>query len=258
MNGKPITDEEITAFLDDALPPEEQARIAMAAAERPDVAQRIEALSIDTSGLSQGFDALLAHAPALEIPDPAPLAMPQPANQRRAPSARWQAVAAAALLAVGVGLGWALGTQHSAPSGAHGWHVAVAEYQALYATETLTGTALTEAQRWGSLATTASAVGLDLADGNVTLDGLDFRRAQLLRVEGKPLAQLAFLDANGTAIALCFTRMDGADEALREMTLSGLASVTWQRGGMAFILIGGEDTGTLKTWQEQFDRGLST
>ena len=138
------------------------------------------------------------------------------------------------------------------------WHVAVADYQVLYATETLTGVKITEQQRWESLTRTSRAVGLDLSPQDMQIEGLEFRRAQVLDFQGQPLAQLAFLDGAGNPVALCVTRTDGPDADAATGELSKLATMTWQRGGLGFILIGGTDAGALRAWQEQILPALDT
>ena len=237
MTQTDVTDAEIVAFLDDALPTEDQARIALAATTNPDVAQRIEALSVDRDQLVGAFEELLSTAPTLPVTQP-------PANKPAAPAKWWQAAAAIALLAIGIGIGTQLPKDDATD-----WHMAVADYQVLYATETLTGMELTQDQRWGSLAKTSATLGLDLDREDVTLTGLQFRRAQLLSHQGAPLAQLAFLDTNGDAIAFCFTRTNGPDTDAEPTTLAGLNAITWQKKGIGFILIGGDDAEALKTWQ---------
>lgn len=243
MTPKPITDAEIVAFLDDALPAEEQARIAMAAVDRPDVAKRIEEMSIDSDQLSTAFDGLLNSAPDVSV-------IAVPANRNVVPSRWWQIAAAVALLIIGVGIGTQIPSER-APD----WHMAVAEYQVLYSTQTLTGMELTEDQRWGSLSKTSKVLGLNISREDVTVAGLEFRRAQILSHNGAPLAQLAFLDEHGNAIAFCFTRTDGPDREVQAQDLAGLSSITWQQGGIGFILIGGSNQPALVDWQAKLADG---
>ena len=239
MTQTDVTDADIVAFLDNALTADEQARIAIAAAESPEVAHRIEAMSMDRNQLTYAFDGLLTAAPAIPISNPV-------ANLPNRPSRWWQAAAAAAILAVGIAIGMQL-PKKSAPD----WHMAVADYQVLYATATLTGMELTPDQRWGSLAQTSQTLGISLTQKDISLPGLDFRRAQILNHNGKPLAQLAFLDADGNAVAFCFTKTDGPDQQARTTELAGLPATTWQNDGMGFILIGGGDPDRLLSWQSR-------
>lgn len=246
MTRMHVTDADIVAFLDDALPPDDQARIAIAAAESPEVANRIEAMSMDRDQLSGAFEDLLAAAPAIPVTAPA-------ANLPNRPSRWLQAAAAAAILAIGIAIGTQL-PRSTTPD----WHMAVADYQVLYATATLTGMELTQDQRWGSLARTSQTLGLELTQEDVSLPGLDFRRAQILNHNGKPLAQLAFLDPDGNAIAFCFTRTDGPDQQARTTRLSGLPTMTWQKDGMGFILIGGSDLAPLEQWHDTLNARIGT
>ncbi|MEM9062981.1 MAG: hypothetical protein AAGD13_21155 [Pseudomonadota bacterium] len=246
MDTAPVTDEQIVAFLDDALSSEEQARIALAVANDPSVAARIEALALDRDDLRAGFEDMLSEAPVIALP-------PEPANQPQQPSG-WgvwglRGAAAAAIFAIGIGAGSLLTPPTEVRND---WTTAVADYQVLYATETLTTTPLSDAARELSLARTSAALGLDLSEEALSVDGLDFQRAQILSYMETPLAQLAFLDADGTPFALCFLRLDGGDTEPRTEDLAGLASVTWQQDGFGFILIGGDDPAAVEALQKQF------
>ncbi|MEL7468263.1 MAG: hypothetical protein AAFN27_07400 [Pseudomonadota bacterium] len=251
MDTTPLTDEQIVAFLDDALPADEQARVALAVANDPSVAKRIEQLAVDRDALSAGFDAMLAEAPPLVVPD-------LPANERSQPSGwgHWisRGSAAAAIFAVGIGAGLFL-ARTDAPED---WTIAVADYQVLYATETLTTMPLPDAARRTSLARTGAALGLELTEDTLAVSGLAFQRAQILSFDNAPLAQLAFLDGDGTPFALCFRRIDGEDSAPVTEDLAGLASVTWHQDGFGFILIGGDDAQAVESWQQQFADRIGT
>ena len=83
------------------------------------------------------------------------------------------------------------------------------------------------------------------------MDGLDFKRAQVLEWNGAPLAQLVYQDASGRPVALCLHRSkDGAVERTA-VTLSGMSGMTWRRGDIGFIAIGPVDAATMDQIAEQ-------
>ncbi len=78
-----------------------------------------------------------------------------------------------------------------------GWRDVVANYQSLYVTETL---AQVDQQR-ADLKRLSGALGIDLT-ALPEVEGLSFKRAQQLGFNGRPLAQLTFLTAEGGPVAL--------------------------------------------------------
>ena len=238
-----VSDEELIAYLDGApnnvLTEARRAEIVRALAD-PDVAARVEELRMDTTELRSGMDALLGTAPTFEIPD-----------QRDAQRRSWPQIAAvAAVFVVGVLAGWLL-----SPGERDDWHMAVAEYQVLYTTETLTAVPATSDQRAAGLAATGKALGLDLTPA-ADLPGLQFKRAQLLRHDGNLVAQLVYLDGDGNPVAFCLTRTGGADAAKETLTRKGLTATAWQTTGVGFLLIGPVDQGVLAKAQVALSKDL--
>lgn len=83
----------------------------------------------------------------------------------------------------------------------------------------------------------ASRHGLSL-DGVKDLDGLTFKRAQMLGFGGKPLLQLAYVTDRGVPVALCIVGVDDTDRMAQAGRHFGLASVDWVNQGTGFVLIG--------------------
>lgn len=244
MSHGTISDDDLVAYLDGLASEDMAEQIRKTVAENTDLAVRLDGLRIDTNGLRLGFDAVLSEAPAIPVPDGDSFS--GTAEPKQSGSRRWQLAAAAALIfAFGLGSGWAL--KPAAPPA--NWHKAVADYQALYSTATLTNLALPEDQRALSLSRTSQDLGLILSLDQVTVEGLSFQRAQILAFEGEPLAQLTYLDRSGNPIAFCLMRT-GIDEQPKNRQIGGMNAVTWARGGMGFILIGPATTETLEAAQK--------
>ncbi|MEM7058462.1 MAG: hypothetical protein AAF557_12785 [Pseudomonadota bacterium] len=235
MTTDQISDEDLVAFLDGEADQTMSARVAKALAEDPALGDRVAALQIETDELRQGFDALLATAPDIAQTAPAP----------QSAWGGWRAAAAAAVLFVaGLGVGWSIAPGERPTN----WHQAVADYQVLYSTATLTNLQMGSDRRTESLARTSRDLGLPLTVDQVSVPGLEFQRAQILDFNGQPLAQLTYLDADGNPIAFCLTRSD-IDSKASNQEISGLNAVTWANGGMGFILIGPAPAKTLSDAQ---------
>lgn len=233
-----ISDEELTAWLDGELSAQETGAIKRALAEDTDLAARLEALTLDKSTLRDAFGPLLDKAPADLCAAVAPVRL----GPARSPVAL--AVAASALLAVGLGAGWAL---FSPPVG---WQVEVAHYQALYVADTMAPVNGDPARIAAELAVAGARLGLELdADALDGFDGLTLRRAQVLGYEGQVLVQIAYTSPTGMPVAFCILqKTTPGDSGLKSEILSGLATTNWQSGRHGFLTIGGQDAERMRSF----------
>lgn len=243
----PISDEDLVAYLDDALDPAHRRRIDAALEADPGLPDRIAALDIDLPAIRSAMEGLAAAAPvaapSLRLDPPAAPSRPTPRRGIAAWTPPWLRVAAALLL--GVGLGHGLDGLRSDP--ARGpipgdWRAAVANYQALYSKATLAPLDGDAPVRRAEVAMVSEQLGLPVSIEALHVPGLTFKRAQLLAFNGRPLAQFAYVDAAGTPVALCVIRGEGANSAARLESVADLKAVSWNKGGYGFVVIG--DTGT--------------
>ena len=233
MSG--ITDEELTAFLDGEADPALAARIEAARQAGGDVAARLERLSFDRGALAGAFDDVLAHAPAPDLPE-----------AEAAPWGRFAAMAAALVLALGVG--WFAG-QRPAEEGLSSWEAYAAAYHRLYVNETLAAATFTKDDLAGQLQRVSTSLGVDLAPEEFSVFGdATLKRAQVLGMDGTPIGHLAFSGADGTPYALCIA-MDGARDGEAAGRMFGLSTHQVSRDGVTYLLIGGADAGaTERVW----------
>ncbi|MEL6683889.1 MAG: hypothetical protein AAFN63_10795 [Pseudomonadota bacterium] len=226
---KAISDETLTAFLDGALGPKEQAEFETALADSPDLQDRLARLDAPLAPLRQGFDALLDQSPA----------MPSHLHAAKPEGMAWRQLAAVLVLGVGLGAGaiW-MHDRNAAPD----WKLAVAQYQVLYVPQTLAIPAPDDATRQQQLSVVSDAIGVDLSPAGVA-SGLNFRRAQQLGFEGAPLIQIAYLSEDNQPFAFCVTEVDAADSAPSATVLAGLAGAHWVEDGKGYLIIGGDDLG---------------
>jgi anti-sigma factor RsiW len=242
MRGRvPITDEELVAYLDGAINPMRRSAIDATLAHDRSLGIRLAHLDIDKNALRAAFDAVAAAAPVdrLRAQFDRPFAPPR----RQRDSARWAAIAAALVLAAA--LGYDLGSGDLVGS-ASDWHVAIADYQSLYTAETLAPIASDPAKQRRDVADITRKLGLPIAFEALQVPGLDFKRAQLLAFEGRPLVQFAYLDPAGIPVAFCATRSGDADSPIRTGRFHGLDAAFWTRNGYGFIVIGATQAETLQ------------
>lgn len=232
------TDEDLTAFLDGESPEETSAAILQAVAEDPVLARRLDDLSPDLDVVRTGMESLLGSAPVLNAETPAP---------RGNFAMGWPAAAAAAVFALGIGLG----TLYSDRSANADWHQAVADYQVLYTAETLTAAPIADDNRTAGLAHVSKRLGFELTEAELAVDGLTFQRAQILAHDGRPLAQLVYLDTNQNPIAFCIMRLGGQKTGFDETQIAGLNATTWSGGGLDFIVIGPADSAFIRQTAEK-------
>lgn len=248
-----ITDDVLTAYLDGALAPSVASKIE-AAVEQDDVlAARLAALDIPLDTLRAVMAPEVLGAPALPaavLHRPVPFSAPNAAEPAKPRMQRfWVPVAVAASFVAGLVIA-PMFSSAPAGSGPIKWVDAVASYQALYVTQTLS-------QPTQDPAATAQILIQAGADFNVTLagttdiDGLEFKRAQMLGWNDKPLLQIAYLDGDGTPMALCLTPVDSDDRGPQTSTNHNLAGVSWVKDGVGYYLIGGNDLGRVEALSAQ-------
>ncbi len=240
------SDEEITALLDGALAPEKAAALRAAARQDPRLAARIRALELDTGQLAEAFEPMLGIARGRDLGARLAAARCMAGLEgaragRR--SSRWAwAASLAAAVALGAVLSRVLMPPHPERPQLADWQMEVAHYQALYVPETLAPIEPDPERLRREFARAGAALGLALTPEIVAgLPGLQLRRAQLLGFEGRPLVQIAFSAPDGTPVAFCILRRDGAPAAPREDELLGLAAASWGSATHGFLIIGGKD-----------------
>lgn len=226
------TDEQLRAFLAGDLPEADTKRLETEMMTDDALQRRI--MSLDSVGQTVG-------TALRDIPEPARIEKLTETLQSQRSQSGWDGsriAALAAMLAIGLGLGWLLNTQ--TPVESDTWRMEVARYQALYVPETVAHLGHSGAALQEQFDRASAALGLDLPLAPLnSVETLELRRAQVLGIDGKPLIQIAYRAADGTPFALCIT--EGTDAAVGAETLAGLAAYSWANETHQFLLIGGQD-----------------
>ncbi|WFU11155.1 anti-sigma factor [Rhizobium sp. CB3090] len=237
------SDELLTAFIDGELNAAESDRIEKLIASDAQVAERFDFLSRSDLPFREAFEPVLAAAPSAKLTAML-AAIPSASEQRKATSGvsrRGFLSAIAACLVVGVAIDRAaIGISRSLrkPDEASEWRAVVAEYLSLYTPDTLSAPAGNRAQQVVQLSEVGSKLGLTLTPEAVALPGIDFKRAQLLNYDNKPLAQIAYLDPESGPMALCITPSTKGASAPDMENRRGMNVVYWSNATLAFMLIG--------------------
>lgn len=236
------SDEQLTAYLDGELTPDQVARVEALLETDERVAARLEFLSRSNLPFTEAFAPLLSQAPKARLeamlPD-LPSEQQQPAPLRA--GRRGFLGALAACLVAGVVADRAFIGLHrrlTARDEGSEWRAVVAEYIALYTPDTLAGPNPSEPAKVAQLAVLEDKLGLSLSPETVSLPGVDFKRALLLQYDDQPLAQIAYLDPETGPMALCIVRSDGGAKAPEVEGRKGMNVVYWANASHAFMLIG--------------------
>jgi anti-sigma factor RsiW len=229
-------DELLTGYLDGALDAEQTATVEALLASDPDARQRLETLSKATVGLPDAADALLAEAPAMP-------SLPAPRDRLR--HLGW-----AASLAIGLVMGGLLATAFK-DNALTDWRDFAASYHALYTTETLANVSASPATAQQQLQDVGDAIGRDLTPA-AEVDGLEFRRAQLLGFQDQVIVQLAYLTPSGIPVALCIMSGGATTKQIARADRQGVPSVSWSQGSDEFLLLGQPGLDDLRPLAEEF------
>ncbi|MBY5755049.1 anti-sigma factor family protein [Rhizobium leguminosarum] len=258
------SDEDLTAFIDGELTDEEAARIEAGVKEDESVAERLEFLARANLPFEQAFAPLLSEAPreklaAMLAAIPAQLSARSGPTPAFASRRRFLGALAASLVA-GFAIDRAvigIGARFSAKDENSEWRAVVADYISLYTAETFAGPAPSRDDQAAQLAGLDEKLGLSLSPEVVSLPGIDLKRALLLQYDGKPLAQIAYLDPETGPMALCIVRSDTGRKAPDLESRKGMSVIYWSNETHAFMLIGRIPVDRMKELGEDVSRRLS-
>ena len=228
------------------------AKAASSLAGSEDERSAIKDLSESTQLLALAGDELNARPLPHSIVSQVENWQPQAATKTSGP---WVAIAASALLAAviaGVG-GWQIGrTSSSSPStpAATEWVQAVLDYQILYTRATLEQVKSDPDRRASDSQRLSQALGAPLEIPDLSDDGLEFKRGQILGLNDQPVVQIVYLPVFGSPVAYCLSPQPGPDRPIQVGTDRGLDYVTWRRNGLGHVLVG-RGTASLSTLGER-------
>ncbi len=255
------SDEELTAFIDGEMSQEEADRIEQLIEADEQVAERLEFLSRSSLPFKEAFAPLMAAAPQEKLQ--AMLSAIPPQREKSSlgfATRRGMLGGLAASLVAGIFADRAfIGIRRGFGGRDEGseWRSVVAEYIALYTPDTLAGPVPPADVQAAQLARVDGKLGLALSPEAITLPGVDFKRAQLLQYDDKPLAQLAYLGPDREPLALCIVASDDGAAGPAEERRRGMNVVYWSDASHSFMLIGHAPMPQLETLAGQVRGALA-
>jgi anti-sigma factor RsiW len=251
----------LLAYVDGVLSPAEREALEARLASEPDLRERLKKLAAGGRRFGEAYDVLLRNAPRERLTAALDRARAgfaaAEAEKRRTPTRRWRRPLAAAVAlfvagaAVGLGVGhFAVDSQiarDQSETGAGNWRDAVAEYLSLYTRDTLANLPDDLSLRETELKSVGDKLALPLSVEQVKLDGLLLKRSQLYDLDGRALAQIAYLAPDDGPVAFCIIASDQGDRPPNFEERQGKNIVYWSKAGHAFMLIGDLPRSRLET-----------
>jgi anti-sigma factor RsiW len=245
MNHRPIMEDDLHAYVDQALEPERRREVAAYLDDHPDVAKRV--------GSFAGQRDLLraALAPIAEEPLPAALNLARIIeNRRRRPSRFGWAVAAMLLLSIGGAGGWVMrGALQASPSGLVALAQEAADSYTVYAPDherpvEMRASDTTQLVQWVS-----SRLQRPVKVPNLSPSGYRLMGGRLVATAHGPAAMFMYDDDHGSRIVVLTRPMNGTDEnaPMTPHTRDDVAGFAWADGGIGYSLVGQAPTDSLRS-----------
>lgn len=236
MNHRPVTEDDLHAYVDDVLEPERRTEIASYLVEHPDVAKRVAALADQRELLRAAL------APIADEPLPAELNLARIIESRRQrPSPVWWAIAAMLLLSIGGISGWVVrGALQDSPGGLTALAQEAAYSYNVYAPDHVRPVEMrasdgAQLAQWVSSRLNQPVKVPDLASSGYRLMG-----GRLVATAHGPAAMFMYDDDHGSRIVMLTRPMSKADQnAPMTAHSNGSASgFVWADNGIGYSLVG--------------------
>jgi anti-sigma factor RsiW len=235
MTNRPITEDDLHAYVDRILEPARQAEVASYLQNQPDVAKRVAGFS-DQRDLLRG-----ALAPIADEPLPPQLNLARIIeSRRRRPSPLWWAVAAMLLVSVGGLGGWTMrGSMLSPPGGLAALAQEAADSYTVYAPDRVQPVEMRAADsaqlvQWVSSRLHQPVKVPDLANAGYRLMG-----GRLVVTPHGPAAMFMYDDDHGQRLVVLTRPMTAEQNAPMTPHAAGdVAGFAWADDGLGYSLVG--------------------
>lgn len=244
MNNRPITEDDLHAYVDRVLEPERQAEVAAYLDDHPEMAKRVATFS-DQRDLLRA-----ALAPIAEEPLPPELNLSRIIEQHRQPSiVRW-AMVAMLLLSIGGGGGWALrGTLQTSPQGLVALAQETTASYNVYAPDRIRPVEFRASDTAQFVEWVSSRLHRTVKVPDLTNSGYRLMGGRLVATEHGPAAMFMYDDDHGSRIVLLTRPMRSADQNAPMMPQShgDVGGFAWADDGVGYGLVGHAAPESLRT-----------
>jgi anti-sigma factor RsiW len=237
MSPRPITEEDLHAYVDRVLEPERQAEVADYLREHPDVAKRITAFADQRDQLR----AALAPVAGEPLPPELNLARIIERRSRRPSVTRWAAMAAVLLLCIGGTVGWGVrGALETSPGGLTALaQEATASYN-VYAPDRVRPVEVRASDSAQLVQWVSDRLHRPVKVPDLTTSGYRLMGGRLVATEHGPAAMFMYDDDRGSRIVLLTRPMSRADQnaPMTPQSRGDVGGFSWADDGVGYSLVG--------------------
>jgi anti-sigma factor RsiW len=243
MNGRPITEDDLHAYVDGVLDTARHSELVAYLGQHPDVAERVESFSHQRGMLRAAL------APIADEPIPAQLNLAriiEARRKRRAPI--WWAAAAAVILCVG-GLGgwWLRGLGLPASEGMAALAQEAADSYNVYAPDHVQPVEMRASDQTQFADWVSQRFHRPMTVPDLSASGYRLMGGRLIATSHGPAAMLMYDDDHGTRLVMLARPMAADQNAPMLLRSQGAVSgFTWADGGMGYSLVGATEPELLR------------
>lgn len=238
MSNSPITEDDLHAFVDNALEPERQAEVAAYLESHPDIAKRVAGYT-DQRQLLRAALAPIAHEP---IPTSLNLSRIIESRQQRRMPIRW---AAAAILLVSLGLGglggWvARGSLQGSSAGLVALAQEATDSYRVYAPDHVRPVELRASDSDQLVRWVSSRLHQQVKVADLSASGYRLMGGRLVATSHGPAAMFMYDDDHGCRIVVLTRSMSSADQnaPMTAQSKGDVSGFSWAAGGFGYSVVG--------------------
>jgi anti-sigma factor RsiW len=253
--SRSITEDDLHAFVDNALDPIRRSEVQRYLNTHPDVARKVDSLSAQRNALREAL------APIASEPIPPQLDIAGIVEtQRRSRQTMWRSIAASiTFLALGILVGWFANDLTDPPRAgiAALAQEAAASYR-VYAPDGLRPVEFGPADTGELLQWVSNRLQHPLAVPDLAKSGYRFIGGRLVATPHGPAALFLYDDDHGTRIAMLVRPMAvEKNEPMSEHTDGAVAGYAWSKEGMGYSLVAAAPTRTLHPLANEIRRQIN-
>jgi len=236
MNHRPITEDDLHAYVDRVLEPERQAEVAAYLGDHPGIAKRIAAFA-DHHKLLRA-----ALAPIADEPLPPELNLSRIIGQhtRRPSLVRW-AMAAMLLLSIGGLGGWAVrGALQASPRGLVALTQEAAVSYSIYAPDRVRPVEVRASDSAQLVQWVSDRLRRPVKVPDLTTSGYRLMGGRLVATEHGPAAMFMYDDDHGSRLVVLTRPMSGSDQnaPMTPQSQGDVGGIAWADDGVGYSLVG--------------------
>jgi anti-sigma factor RsiW len=254
MSHRPITEDDLHAYVDRVLEPERQAEVAAYLDEHPDVARRVSAFS-DQRNLLRA-----ALAPIADEPLPPQLHLSRMIESRHRRWPAWWAIAAMLMLSLGGVGGWVMrGSLQASPVGLAALAQEAADSYKVYAPDRVRPVEMRANDSAQLVQWVSNRLKQPVKLPDLTGSGYRLMGGRLIATSHGPAAMFMYDDDRGDRLVVLTRPMKSEQSAPMAPHSGGdVSGFAWADGGMGYSLVGQAAADVLKPIANEVRRQART